>query len=177
MIWTLLGAGVFAAYWLFGRPEKPIYYRGQHQADVPRFIQSIFQLLRPGAVVQLAHEGSARRLRLRKIYLEGKRHGVRLELPNFTDADHHVERMRNDLASAGFHSGMPGPIDPLWPAQDPALLIVDELSAVDAFRAMEVARAALGLDQEARYTIHMEGTPSLTAMREYLSARNTPPAA
>ena len=55
--------------------------------------------------------------------------------------------------------------------------MVDELSALDAFRAMEVARAALGLDQEARYTIHMEGTPSLTAMREYLSARNTPPAA
>ena len=177
MIWILLGAGVLAAYWLFERPEKPILYRGKHQADVPGFIQSIFQLLRPGAVVQLAHEGSARRLRLRKIYLAGKRHGVRLELPNFAGADHYVDRMRNDLATAGFHSRMPGPIDPLWPAQDPALLVVDELSAFDAFRAMEVARAALGLDQEARYAIHMEGTPSLMAMREYLSARHTPPAA
>ena len=100
-----------------------------------------------------------------------------MELPNFAGADLYIERMRKDLAAAGFHSSMPRPIDPLWPAQDPALLVVDELSALDAFRAMEVARAALGLDQEARYTIHMEGTPSLNAMREYLSARNTPPAA
>ena len=96
-----------------------------------------------------------------------------MELPNFAGADLYIERMRKDLAAAGFHSSMPRPIDPLWPAQDPALLVVDELSALDAFRAMEVARAALGLDQEARYTIHMEGTPSLNAMREYLSARNS----
>ena len=98
---------MLAAYWLLERPEKPIHYRGQHQADVPRFFQSIFQLLRPGAVVHLAHEGSARRLRLRKIYLEGKRHGVRLELPNFAGADHYLERLRNDLATAGFHGRCP----------------------------------------------------------------------
>lgn len=177
MTWVLIGAGLLGVYWLLRRRATPIYYRGQHQADVPRFIQSMFQLLRPRAIVQLAHEGSERRLRIRKIYRQGKRHGVRLELPSFDGADRYVDQVRADLAAGGFPCSVPGPIDPLWPAQDPPLLVVDGLSALDAFRATEVARAALGLGQDARYTIHMEGTPSLTATREYLHARNAPPAA
>ena len=64
----------------------------------------------------------------------------------------------------------------IWPAREPAILIVDQLDAITAFRAMEVARAAMGLDQDARYTIQLDGTPSLTATREYRKARSGPPA-
>jgi hypothetical protein len=170
--WLLWPAGLYLAYWLFWRPATPIFYRGQHQADVPRFIQSVFMLLRPGSVIHMQHEGSSRRLRLRKVVLPADRDGIRLELPRGAGAEDYEGAVRTALTAAGFACSAPPPLDRLWPAQEPALLIVDSLSAIDAFRAVEVARAAIGLEQDARFTIHMEGPPSLAATRKYLAARS-----
>src|SRR5262247_3893045 len=170
--WLLWPAGLYLAYWLLWRPAPPIYYRGRHQADLPRFIQSVFMLLRPGSVIHIQHEGSSRRLRLRKVVLPDDRDGIRLELPGGAGADAYEGAARVALMAASFACNPPPPLDRLWPAQEPALLIVDSLSAVEAFRAFEVARAAMGLDQEARYTIHMEGPPSVAATKKYLAARS-----
>ncbi len=58
-----------------------------------------------------------------------------------------------------------------WPAQGRPLVAVDHLTAVDAFRAAEVAREAMGLAQDERNTMHIEGVPSLQAGREYRAAK------
>ena len=171
MTWILLGIGLVLVYWLFWRAAPPTYYRGQHQADIPQFIQSAFAYLRPGGVVHITHEGSARRLRLRKVYLAGQRHGVRFELPEVPGAASYHGQVEERLKEAGFRCKLPGPIDRMWPAQDHPLLVVDSLTSIDAFRAIEVAREAMGLNQDARYTIHLEGIPSPQATREYLKAR------
>jgi hypothetical protein len=172
---VLVGAGAFVVYWLL-QPAPYPRVPSQHQADVPGFIQGMFAYLRPGAVVQIVHEGSARQLRLRKIHLSNGQHGIRLELPNEAGVVEYADHVRECLGAAGFHCALPEPLDPLWPAREPAILIVDQLDAITAFRAMEVARAAMGLDQDARYTIQLDGTPSLTATREYRKARSGPPA-
>ena len=172
MSWLLVAAGLGLAYWLFWRPATPIHYRAQHQADVPRFIQSLFMLLRPGSVIHVRHEGSPRELRLRKIVLPGDRDGIRLEVPQLPGSDAYEEPVRAALSLAGFVCSVPGPLDGLWPAQGPVRVAADGLSAVDAFRAFEVARGAMGLAQDARYAIHFEGPPSISATRKYLAARS-----
>lgn len=169
--WLLVPGGLLLLYWLL-QPARPLYYHGQHQSDLPLFMQSAFMLLRPGAVVHIQHEGSARRLRLRKITLPGDHDGVRLDLPRGVSGDEHESMVRAALLAAGFHVGVAPTVDRLWPSRDLAHLVVDGLSAIDAFRAFEVARRAMGLDQEARFTMHIERTPSLSAGRKYRAARS-----
>lgn len=165
-----IGAAVGLGWWLL-EPVTPIYYRGRHQADLPGFFQSLFMFMREGSVVEVQLESSPCHLRLRKVYLADRRHGLRLEIPDVPAAEVYAGRVREMLAAAGFDCIRPKPLDPLWPAQGRILFAVDQLTAIDAFRAAEVMREAMGLEQDARYTMHIAGTPSLKAGREYRAAR------
>jgi hypothetical protein len=153
-----------------GVTSPPLKYTGKHQADVPWFIQSAFMLLRPGAVVHIEHECSERRLRVRTILLTDDRLGVRLEFPDSELTNGHELSVRARLAAAGFACTTAAACDPMWPAQDRPRFIVNNLSAPDAFRAVEAAREGLGLDQGAAFTMWLEGIPSFAAVRKY--ARN-----
>ena len=124
-----------------------------------------------GSVIHARHEGSARVLRFRKVYLADRTHGLRLEIPDTPEAQAYGARVRDMLIAAGFTCTRSRRLQPWWPAQERVLVAVDQLTAVDGFRAAEVAREAMGLGQNERYTMHMEGMASLQAGREYRASR------
>ena len=174
--WVWWAAGLLVAYWLL-RPTKPIYYRDQKQSALPRFMESVVMSLRVGGVIHVQHEGSPRQLRLRKLPLPAGRDGIRLELPSGTGTEERESNVREALAVAGFTCFAPPILDRLWPAQERLLFVTDALTPIDAQRAAEASLAALGLEPDARYTIHMLGTPSISATRKYFATRSKPPAA
>ena len=164
-----IGAGVGLGWWLL-QPAERSYHTGQQQADFPPFLHGTC-VMTEGSILNLQHEGSPHQLRFREVRLGGGRHGLRLEIPDTPAARECVGCLRERLTAAGFTSSHVKPLSPWWPAQGLILVAIDQLTAVEAFRAAEVARDAMGLSPDARFTIHYEGMPSLRAIREHAAAQ------
>jgi hypothetical protein len=172
LTWLLVAVGIYGVYWLFLRPATPIFYRNQHQSDAPRFVQSMFISLRPESVAHFEIENTRLRFRIRTIRLATDELGIRLEIPDSEDMRAMAGAIRARLERVGF-ACVPRPqLDRLSPAQDAPLLVTGALEASEAVRLVEAAREGMNLGPDTRYTIHMDGIPSIAATKEYYRKRN-----
>ena len=139
------------------RPTRPLYYRGQRQADLPPFFRALLAYMAVGGVLHVRHEASERAFRFRKVSGAGEARGIRLELPDAPGTRQYGDRVASALAAGGFRCVRPPRPDRLWPAPGPALAAVEGLGPIEAFRVAELVRGAMGLDPDARFTVHLEG--------------------
>ena len=170
LLFGVVGAAVGLGWYLMS-PAAILYHRDQHQSELPRFFRALIELMREGGIVHIRHEASDRAFQFRKVLRADGSDALRLEFPDFPAARREIVHIRECLHAAGFRDARSRTLHPIWPAQGTMFMVADGLSAIDAFRAAEVVREAMGLSQDERFTMHIDAVPSVKVYREHREAR------
>ena len=163
--WLLIISVVATLLFLLHRKGvKPIYYRHLSSADFLRFTTGLLSQGGHGALLFIHHEGSDRFVQFAK-YLEPTRM-IHFGFPDSPWSRKFYEAVKSALSAAGYRCQERVTSDD---KQIPRFLYIDGLwTAEQAAAIAETAFLNMGLNADARYTIHQEGPISLAEWKRHV---------
>jgi hypothetical protein len=165
MKWVLVLSIVAVLFFLLSWwGAKPIYYRHVAPEGFSEFTESLLAQGGHGTLLFFRHEGSPWFVQFAKC-LAPKRM-IHFAFPDAPWSRDFYEPVQSALAAAGYRCGSR---DTGNDRQTRRFLCIDDIWTAE--QAAEIARVAfsgMGLSKDAKYTVHLEGTPSLAEWKRHV---------